>query len=360
MSTVVVTGIAGSLGRRVARLLVARPEVDRLVGFDSVPEPALPPGAEYRRCDLAGVGDVGEQLAAASEGADGIVHLAWRVPSHRRPSPAERQRVAEDNHRCLRRVLDAASSARPASLVHLSSATVYGAWPDNPVPLAESAPLRPNPGAAFAVGKAEAERMVAEVAGQLPEVAVTILRPVVTLGSAAPGIHAALGGNSGPRSGDEGAARRVQYLHVDDLAEAVVAAWSTRLRGAYNVTPDAGVPEATARSLAGGIARVSVPPRLVGPLWAIGWSLGGRGVPAEAQPYALHPWAVAGDRLWAAGWTAHYSSEEALVAADLRSRWDDLPPPRRQRYTLVGATATAAALGGAAISLTRGRRRGGR
>lgn len=357
MSTVVVTGVAGSLGLRVARLLVGRSDVDRVVGIDSAPAAGLPAGVEYLRVDLAGPDDVEALLAGVVSGSDGIVHLAWRVTTSRRPSPTERRAVAEANHLALRRVLSFVATGRPASLVHLSSATVYGAWSDNPVPLPESAPLRPNPGMGFAVEKADAERMVAEAAEKLPEVAVAILRPAATVGSTGPRLYAALGGTAGPRAGDLSASRRVQYLHVDDLAEAVVAAWSCRLRGAYNVAPDAGITEATARSLAGGIARVSVPPRIVGPLWAIGWSLGGRGVPHDAQPYALAPWAIAGDRLRAAGWSPRYTSEEALVAADVRPHWDDLPPPRRQRYTLVGTVASVVALGGTLVSLDRWRRR---
>lgn len=353
MSTVVVTGVAGSLGRRVARLLAGRTDVERVVGIDSAAEPRLPAGVEYHRVDLAGGPEVEELLDDVLGGSDGVIHLAWRVTTSRRPSASERRAVAEANHLALRRVLSSAASGRPASLVHLSSATVYGAWSDNPVPLPESAPLRPNPGMAFAVEKADAERMVAEAAAQLPEVAVAILRPAATVGSTGPRFYAALGGTAGPRPGDLSASRRVQYLHVDDLAEAVVAAWSSRLRGAYNVAPDAGITEATARSLAGGIARVSVPPRIVGPLWVIGWSLGGRGVPYDVQPYALAPWAIAADRLRAAGWSPRYTSEEALVAADLRPHWDDLPPPRRQRYTLVGAATSVVALGWIVVSLAR-------
>jgi nucleoside-diphosphate-sugar epimerase len=357
VSTVVVTGIAGSLGRRVARLLAGREDVDRVVGIDSAPEPLLPAGVEYLRIDLAGGDDVEALLAGVAGDADGIIHLAWRVARSRRPSSAERRAVAGANHLALRRVLSAAESARPASLVHLSSATVYGAWPDNPVPLPESAPLRPNPATDFAVGKADAERMVAELAGALPGVAVAILRPAATVGSTGPRLYGALGGTAGPRPGDLSASRRVQYLHVDDLAGAVVAAWSSRLRGAYNVAPDAGITEATARSLAGGIARVSVPPRIIGPLWSIGWSLGGRGVPRDARQYALAPWAVAGDRLRAAGWSPRYTSEEALVAADVRPRWDDIPPPRRQRYTLLGAASSTVAFGGIAVLFVRWRHR---
>ena len=45
-----------------------------------------------------------------------------------------------------RRVLDAASRAGVRKVVRPSSAAVYGAWANNPVPLTEDAPLRPSPG----------------------------------------------------------------------------------------------------------------------------------------------------------------------------------------------------------------------
>ena len=144
----------------------------------------------------------------------------------------------------------------------------------------------------------------------------------------------------------------MQYLHVDDLADAVVLAWERRLSGVYNVAPDTGVREDEARALAGGVAKVTLPARLAHAVAAWTWQLWRRGVPVEARAYATHPWVVAPDRLKAAGWTPHYSSEEAIVATDMRVHWDDLPPGRRQNYNLLLAIAGAVALVGG-----RGRRR---
>ncbi len=370
MRTVVVTGVAGSLGKRVARLLLARPDVERVVGIDIVTAPALPAGIAYHVLDLAAAARTGApaaerddpdgELGSLVAGADGIIHLAWGTAEGRRAARAEVRAAAAANHRSMRRLLAAATAAPPASLVHLSSATVYGAWADNPVPLSEGAALRPNPDFSFAVEKADAERLLAEFTEAQPDVAVAILRPAVTLGTPHRPLHRALGGTGGPRPGDAGASRRVQYLHVDDLAAAVVLAWSSRLRGVYNVAPDAGIAEDTARALAGGVARVSVPERLAGTIWDLGWKLGGVGVPHEARPYAIHPWVVAGDHLRGSGWVPVYSSEEAYVATDVRPHWDDLPPLRRQRYTLIGAV-TGASLGvlavtGAGVAVLRRRR----
>jgi len=71
--------------------------------------------------------------------------------------------------RHTRDVLKQACHGGVRTLVHISSAVVYGAWPDNPIPLPEDAPLRPNTGFAFAIAHAEAERLVAE---RIPDVAI--------------------------------------------------------------------------------------------------------------------------------------------------------------------------------------------
>jgi len=357
MRTVVVTGAAGMLGQRVLARLSASPELERIVGFDRDPLPEYPASVQGRIVDLAGEpGAVDSALDAAMVGADALIHLAWVAEE---PHPRRRAGRLGDpaalNHRVARRVLDAAERAGVERVVHLSSATVYGAWPDNPVPLTEEAVLRPNPELGFAVAKADVERMVVELAEQHPEMAVSILRPVATVAPEERAFYRALGGLGAPRTAD--AARRVQFLHVDDLADAVLLAVSVPLRGAYNVAPDEGIGEDTAGALAGGAARLVLPPALAAAVSSWGWRVGGSGAPAGARAYSLHSWVVAADRLRAAGWQPRYSSAEALVATDDRLHWDDLPPGRRQNYTLLVALGALGALGGTgAWALTRRRR----
>jgi nucleoside-diphosphate-sugar epimerase len=353
--TIVVTGASGFVGRRVVGLLAGEASGARVIGIDLVP-PALDVDAEtrsaaavYHLLDLAR--SPRERLLAAFDGADTVLHLAW---SHAEPggpiSPDDRA-GASPNLDSLRRVLEVADQAGVRTLVHLSSSTVYGAWPDNPVPLPEDAALRPNPGFGFAVEKAEAERVIAEWADEHPTVAVAVLRPAVTVGmapvvgSAGPALNQALGGTRGPRQDDGG--RPMQFLHVDDLAGAVMAAREKGLRGVYNVAPDGWITEDDARALAGGVARVTLPGRLVRLLATVRWDLLRTGTPKEALAYSIHPWVVANDRLRAVGWVPGYSNEEALVHSDGRSHWDDLPPSRRQKLMLLAAAVAVVATAGA-------------
>jgi nucleoside-diphosphate-sugar epimerase len=290
-----------------------------------------------------------QDLERALDGADAVLHLAWRTSDGLGSNRDEEAGAAAVNRRALARVLSAAGRAGVGQVVHLSSATVYGAWPDNKVPLTEDDRLRPNPGFSFATSKADAERVVSDWATGHPGVAVAVLRPTVTVGADGRPLYEALGITRSPRSGD--GSRPVQYLHIEDLARAVVVAWEKRLSGVYNVAPDAGIPEEQARALAGGLAKVTLPARVAEAVSAWGWVFWRKGIPVEVRPYAAHPWVIAPDRLKAAGWAAEYSSEEALVATDDRVHWDDLPPGRRQNYNLVITLAAVAGIIGGAGGL---------
>jgi nucleoside-diphosphate-sugar epimerase len=357
MRRVVVTGVGGSLGQRVARLLSERQDVERIVGVDIVAPAFNHPKLEFRMIDLSVPGTPGDRLREAFKGGDGVLHLAWRTPDQR-DRPSDVAGAAAANRTSLSRVLEAAAEGEVPSLVFVSSATVYGAWPDNKVPLTEDTPLRPNPEFGFAVAKAEAERVVSEWSEAHPGVDTVVLRPAVTLGSPGRPLYQALGATRAPSAGDS--ARPVQYLHVDDLASAVVLAWDRRLRGVFNVAPDAGLAEDEARALAGGVARVTLPSRVAHAVSDWAWRLWRSGVPREARAYALHPWVVAPDKLKAEGWSAAYSSEEALVATDARPHWDDLPPGKRQNYNLIIAVIAVAGVvagAGALVAALRARRR---
>ncbi len=243
-----------------------------------------------------------------------------------------------------------------AGLVLLSSALVYGAWPDNPVPLAEDAPLRPNPGFFPAVERAEAERLVSDWSAAHPDLPVAILRPAVMVGAGWSPLDRAVTGMGVPRAADIG--RPVQFVHVDDVADAVVFVASKGLEGVFNVAPAGYLAEETMGELVGGVARLSLPRRAVRFLTAATRQMGGGSMRSHAFPYGLNPWVVASDRLRAEGWTPRYTSEEALVESTAVPRWSGLSPDRRQRLVLAAAAGGLAGVaGGAAALIVHFRRR---
>jgi nucleoside-diphosphate-sugar epimerase len=236
--------------------------------------------------------------------------------------------------------LDAAAKAGAQHVVHLSTATVYGAWPDNPVPLSEAAPLRPNPGFAFAARHAEAERRLAEWKDDHPGVTVAVLRPAIVVGGELGSLAGELAGVRGLRPAD--ASRPVQFVHEDDVASAVLVALRSRLDGVFNVAPDGWAPDETARELAGGWARLHVPERLASALAAAARVVGVGPAYPGVEPYTRHPWVVANDRLRSAGWAPAHSNEEAFVAGT----------GERRR---LGVTMAAAAVAAAIVILVRRR-----
>jgi nucleoside-diphosphate-sugar epimerase len=331
LSAIVVTGAAGNLGRRVTASLAARPEVERIYAVDLVSMPAVTPVVEVHAFDLAEDG-AGDELAALAKDADAVLHLAWH--------PEGRGNLA-----ILRNVLEASDAVEPSQFLHLSSATVYGAWADNPVPMAEEVVPRPNPELAYAVEKRSAELLVGRWAHEHPEAAVAVLRPACTVGATEQPLYQALAATRKAPIG--GHSRVVQYLHVNDLASAVVFAYERGLAGTFNVAPDGGVDERVADALAGGRPALPMPAAVRNAVSAWRWKLWRRGTPPGAQAYAEHSWVIAGDKLRSQGWQPEYSSEEALVVSDERAHWDEVPAARRLGMAVAGATVLAVGAGGA-------------
>ncbi len=350
-ATVVVTGASGPIGRRVCALLGAEPDVSRIVALDVVDPPGpRPDRVEHQRVDVAD-DDLGPRFA----GAGAVIHLASVFGPALDDDPVV---VANGDVVLARRVLAAAGDAGVDHLVVLSSATVYGAWPNNAVPLTEDAPLRPDPGCAFAVQKAEAERLALEWADEHPGATVALLRPATTVAEDHPGwLAGALRAAAAVRGPQDDPP--AQFLHTDDLASAVVTAWRQRSAGPLNVAPDGWLRAAELAALSS-TPRLRAPQPVVDRLARLRWRLRLAPAPPGVQPYARHPWVVANDRLRATGWRATSTNEEAFVAGTPAGPWATLSPRRRQELAL-GATgvAVAGAMAGV-VAMVRRRGRVGR
>jgi nucleoside-diphosphate-sugar epimerase len=339
MGTVVITGADSPLGRRVATLAADDPQVGAVVALAEGPVAGLPDDVDVRRVDLD-TDDVKPHL----EGAASVVHLATSVPASPTAPTCDVDRA--------RRVFDAAGDAAVPHLVVLSSATVYGAWPNNPVPLTEEATLRPNPGFAFAAERAEIERLASEWRGAHPGVVLTVLRPARTVGAdhrewLVPALR------PGPAVPDTADEPPVQFLDIGDLAAAIDLGRSRRLDGAFNVAPDGSVPGDEVRSLTGAPPKVPLPERVAGRLvrWGFRWGLGP--TPPELVAYTLHPWTIANDRLRAHGWSPTVTNEEACVEAFEAGAWATMSPRRRQEIALGLAGAGLAAVTTCSVLVAR-------
>src|SRR4051794_11615523 len=221
---VVVTGAAGALGRRLCARLASDPDVKQLLALDRA---AAPSGD--RPVDLL-TDDLGPLLADATT----VVHLASAFGPALDDDP---EVLASADVEMVRRVVAASADAGVGQVIVLSSATVYGAWANTPVPLTEDAPLRPDPGLAFAVQKAEIERLVADWRDDPPDVSVAVVRPAPAVSEDHPGWLAnSLRAAGSVRAPDDDPP--VQFLHLDDLAAAIDHIRVERVEGTFNVAPD--------------------------------------------------------------------------------------------------------------------------
>lgn len=340
------TGAAGELGRRVLRRIAEDPSVDRLVAIDRVEITDRPSRAEVVTADLARV-DVVELF----DGADVVVHLASKS------QPTDETTSLGDVH-IARRVLEAAGHVGTRHVVMRSSATVYGAWPNNPVPLTEDAALRPEPRFGWATERGEIERLVVEWRHAHPRATATVMRPTVTVAEKnSSWLAEALRATALIRAGDQDDPP-LQFLHIDDLASAVDIAQRQRIDGPVNVAPDGWVPGETVRALAGGGPRLRVPEPIATRFAAWRWRRRLAPTPPGLVPYTQHPWVVSNDKLVAAGWKPEFTNEEAYVVGHEASPWADLSPRRRQELALgISAGAAVAAVVGGIVALRRRSRR---
>jgi nucleoside-diphosphate-sugar epimerase len=334
VNIVVLTGSEGSLGARVGDRLAFDPQVDAVVRI-------APDELEWGHDDAG-------PLKARLEGATTLIHLG------RSDGVAELDGTGTAGVDVVgtRSLLEAAGSVGIRTVVLLSSATVYGAWPNNPVPLTEDAALRPHPALAYATHKAEVERLTAEWKDQHPDVTVAVLRPTIAVAEDTTDWLASslwAGTPFSPGDGDT----PVQFVHLDDLADAVDLARREALDGPFNVAPDGWMRSDDMRKLAGRGPRVRLPERVSHRLAQWRWKLGLTSTPPGVVAYRVNPWVVANDRLKAEGWQPEHTNEEAYVLGDRPTGWASVSPRRRQELVLGGLGVGIAGLVGGGVVLTR-------
>jgi nucleoside-diphosphate-sugar epimerase len=349
--TVVLTGISGALGRRVVAQLAERSDW-RVIGLDPLPFPAGVPKPRYftvHRVDVATTTDLPRLLRGASV----LVHLATGEPG----APT----AIDDEVRLIRRTLDAAAVAGIDRIVVLSSAAVYGAWIDNPVPLTEEAPLRPHhPGFGYADQKRALEHELDVWLADHPDARAVVLRPAVMLGH--PDARAWLAKATRPplaaRLSHEIAHQ--QYVHVDDLAAGVRMAFEAlidgRLEGranVLNVAADGWLTPEDAQELFGPSTRLPTDGPVGQRMLGLVRRLFDGDRPEGVDPYLAWPWVVANDRLRSLGWAPRSSNAEALVASQRPLPGSRFVARHRQEVTLAAVGVAGAALSGVVVWVVR-------
>src|ERR671914_2677899 len=300
-----ITGGAGYIGSRLVDLLSRREDTEQIVICDLAPPAAYRPKTQFERVDVRDRDAVRALLERSR--ADALIHLAFILnPSH------DEHLMYDVDVNGTHNVLEAAAAAGTQQVLVASSSTAYGAFPDNPVPLTEDDPVRGVASFAYARDKAESDRLCQLWAARYPERTMTIVRPCIVFGPNVDNYLVRLWTKS-PFSPDAGHLENpIQFVHEDDVVEAITALLLGRHAGPFNVAGD-GVMTLRECAEAIGSPIRRMPLRAYRGLAATMWRARLSEAPPGQIEFALHPWVVSNERLkQTAGWTPRYTSRETF------------------------------------------------
>jgi nucleoside-diphosphate-sugar epimerase len=342
---VAVTGAAGSVGRLLAARLVANEDVRKVVAIDRARGDVA--GATWRVLDVRD-----PVLADRLAGVDVVVHTALDTSID--SSRDERTSV---NVRGTQTVLTAAAAAGVRRVVLLSSAMVYGALPDNEVPLPEDAPLRAVPDDGILGDLLEIEALATRAPVTHAGLSVTVLRPAALVG---PGVDDVLTRHfEAPRLlVVRGTSPKWQFCHIEDLATALELAALGQVDGVVTVGCEGWLEQGEVEAISG-LRRIELPASLAFGTAERLHRLGVLPAPASDLQYVVHPWVVSAQRLRDAGWRPAYDNATALGALLEQVSGHHAVAARRigRKDATLGAAGAAVAVVGTAALVRRARRR---
>ncbi|MDY6815127.1 MAG: SDR family oxidoreductase [Pseudomonadota bacterium] len=243
---ILITGAAGALARQVIKQL--RDTCD-LVAVDFREQVYL--GDDIPSYCIDFTKRVFEDLFRRYE-FDGVIHLG-RIQS----SQLTRMRRYNANVLGTQKLLDLSHKYGIKRVVVLSTYHVYGAVAYNPALIDESAPLKAAGLSADLVDSVELENLANIYLWRYPELNITILRPCNIVG---PGVRntisTLLASERAPVLA--GFSPMMQFIHINDMADAIVRAYKKPVRGVFNVAPEDWVAYQHALKLCG-CKRIPIP-----------------------------------------------------------------------------------------------------
>lgn len=224
--TVLVTGAAGALAQRVIAQLAANHHVVAVDFRRKVETDAAIPSYKVE-LEKRGFEDV-----FRNHKVDAVIHIG-RIFAHE----SDRLRRYNSNVLGSKRLLELCRKYYVRQVLIHSTYYVYGASPYNPALLDEDAPLKASEVTQDLVDSVELESLANIYLWKHPELNITILRPCNVLG---PGVRNSMSLLLSRKLAPVlvGFSPMMQFLHVDDMADALVAAFEQNKPGIYNVAPE--------------------------------------------------------------------------------------------------------------------------
>lgn len=341
--TVAITGAGGYLAQRLIASLDANDSVDRVVGFDIRLPETKSEKLVFDEIDIRN-----PNLAKRLANVDVLVHLAFIMDPIR-----DEALMREVNVNGSQNVFKSAAEAGVKKIVYTSSAVVYGAHPDNDVPLTEKSHLRANLDFNYPAHKLEVEYIAREFRKEHPDITLTVFRPAIVFG---PNVDSAWSHllEFPVALGIRGFSPLFQFVHEDDVEAALEFAIEHDLDGAYNLAAEGWLEAEEAYEILGR-RRVDMSEHgayaLLGRLW--NWGLAE--APAGMLHYVMHPWVVSTEKLTKAGFIPTHDNASILrETAALSAGYIRLGRKRVKRKELAAAAAGLGLV--SAVAVARGAR----
>lgn len=300
----VITGGSGYIGTRLVDHLSRREDTERVVICDLRPPHGYLPKTAFRQLDVRDREGVRRVLEEAQ--ADVLIHLAFIL------NPIHDEHLMYDiDVNGTHNVLEAAGAAGTGQVLVTTSAVAYGAFPDNPEPLTEEDPVRGVASFSYARDKTESDRLCQLWAATYPGRTMTIVRPCIVFGPNVDNYLLRIWTKT-PFQADTGhLERKIQFVHEDDVVEAIIGLLHGRHAGAYNVAGDGLMTLRECAEIAGMPIR-RMPLRAYRAIARLLWRTPlGESPPGQVE-FAIHPWIVSNEKLKATGWKPQYTSQETF------------------------------------------------
>jgi UDP-glucose 4-epimerase len=303
-----ITGGSGYIGSRLIEILADRDDTEAIVNVDVRPPTRPHPKATFVRGDVRDAPAIRAELERGE--ADALIHLAFILDPIR-----DEARMYEVDVNGTDAVLRAAADAGTPQVLVTTSATAYGAFPDNPNPIAEDWPVRGQPDFSYARHKAEADRLCQLWALRHPDRVMTIVRPSIVFGPNVDNYISRAWKNSAFLPIIDGVEQVFQLVHEDDVVSAIVGLVDAKAGGAFNVGGDGTLTWRESAEMIGVKTRV-ISMRSVYRIYSLAWRLHAPRV--ESPPgnlhFIRHPWVVSNEKLKSEiGWQPSADTREVFV-----------------------------------------------
>ena len=302
-----ITGGSGYIGGRLIDELSERDETEKIVIVD-----VNAPKRHWAKTEFV-KGDVRDGAATREllerEEIDALVHLAFIL------NPIRDEAMMYDvDVNGAQATLKAAADAGTQQVLVTTSGVAYGAFPDNPKPIAEDWPVRGVPDFSYARDKTEADRLCQLWAAEHPDRVMTIVRPCIVFG---PNVdnYIVRGFENNPFVPLlDGVDEEFQLAHEDDVVSALIALLDGKHGGAFNVAGDGLMTWGRAAQLIDKKTRqVSLKnmKRFANTMWKL--RVPRTEAPAGNLDFLRYPWVLSTEKLKAeTGWAPKYDTLETF------------------------------------------------